>query len=244
LKNFYQYDEFVRVYLAVDIRNTCDHEQLGLQQLSSQVSVSAYSQEPFTLAKSIGSRRLRKLSKELPDEASIDKFLTDLRWRQTSSSSDRTLAIVAASILENSLQTAILAKFIPLGTKDQSMLFDGNRNGPLATFATKIRLAFALGIIGTMTREDIERIRIIRNAFAHSMSDIHFSSPEIVDICNGFQVQKLKTRTLGGGAMSRGNAQDKFIATVWFISGRLKTAVEFAANPEKFQGLSMDLELP
>ena len=76
------------------------------------------------------------------------------------------------------------------------------------------------------------------------MLDIHFSSPEIVDICNGFQVQKLKTKTLGGRVLSKGDAEDKFIATVWFISGRLKTSVEFAANPEKFQGVSMDLELP
>lgn len=166
----------------------------------------------------------------------------DLRV-QTSSSSDRTLAIVSASVPEHSLQVAILAKFVPLSSEDQSMLFDGNRNGPLATFATKIRLAFALGIVGPMTREDIERVRIIRNAFAHSMFDIHFSSPEIVDICNGFKVQKLKTRTLGGKVMSRGDAEDKYIATVWFISGRLKAGVEFAANPEAYQGRSVDLEL-
>jgi DNA-binding MltR family transcriptional regulator len=195
------------------------------------------------LAKSIGSSRLSKLSKKIPTEESLDKFVTDLRL-ETSSSSDRTLAIVAASILEHSLRVAILAKFVPLNEEDQSKLFDGNQNGPLATFSAKIRLAFALGIIGPMTREDIDRVRIIRNAFAHSMSDIHFSSPEVVDMCNGLQVQKLKTKTLGGRVMSKGSAQDKFIATVWYISGRLKLAVEKAANPKEFEGSSIDLELP
>jgi hypothetical protein len=41
-------------------------------------------------------------------------------------------------------------------------------DAPLATFSAKIRLAYALSIFGSSTRDDLDTIREIRNAFAHS----------------------------------------------------------------------------
>jgi len=48
----------------------------------------------------------------------------------------------------------------------------------------RIKMAFALGIIDNRTRDDFEKIRKLRNAFAHVPSTIRLDTPSLADSIN------------------------------------------------------------
>jgi DNA-binding MltR family transcriptional regulator len=50
---------------------------------------------------------------------------------------------------------------------------------PLGTFSSRIKIAYALGIIGGKSRHDLDIVGNIRNAFAHGMRDLAFDTKEI-----------------------------------------------------------------
>src|SRR5437762_3580943 len=84
---------------------------------------------------------------------------------------DRGTALIAAAWLDDSLELRIRAAFRPnKGTADE--LFDG----PLATFAARIKFAYLMGLIEPFARSDLDRIRRIRNEFAHSRTELFFRS--------------------------------------------------------------------
>jgi hypothetical protein len=72
-----------------------------------------------------------------------------------------------AAVLEEELERAIKLKMRPLSKSMDKDLFDG-RYAPISTFAAKIDVAYALDITTTQIHEDLNRIRLIRNNFAHS----------------------------------------------------------------------------
>src|SRR3954471_11098048 len=65
-----------------------------------------------------------------------------------------------------------------LSDTDQERLFVGD-DATLATFADRINIAFALGILGEESRNDFNAIRRIRNVFAHSVLDVEFDLPAV-----------------------------------------------------------------
>jgi hypothetical protein len=52
------------------------------------------------------------------------------------------------------------------------------------SFAYKISKAEGLGLIGSQTTSNLEVIRLVRNAFAHSLSEIEFTTPEVERACS------------------------------------------------------------
>ena len=96
----------------------------------------------------------------------------------------------AASVLttigaiEDVLDAVIKSRMVVLSRKMESRLFRGY--GPLSTFAAKIDIAFALGLLSDQDYADMQIIRKVRNEFAHSRSVIGFEKKEIADL-----VQKL-----------------------------------------------------
>jgi hypothetical protein len=86
-----------------------------------------------------------------------------------------------AAHLESEL-TAAIESTLPRLTQDQRYeLFE--QDGPLATFARKIAMASALGIIGPKAKENFRLIQHVRNAFAHHRIPIEFSTPEVHAVC-------------------------------------------------------------
>jgi DNA-binding MltR family transcriptional regulator len=53
-------------------------------------------------------------------------------------------------------------------------------SGPLRSFYTKIAMGYALGIYDKNIRSDLNIVRTIRNAFAHSKKLIQFDHPAVV----------------------------------------------------------------
>jgi DNA-binding MltR family transcriptional regulator len=98
-------------------------------------------------------------------------------------SSDQAEALILASLLDDVLKQAIIARMRKnLSTGDISAMFDNE--APLATFSARIALAYGLEIIGQKTRADLHCIRDIRNAFAHARISLTFDTPEISHACS------------------------------------------------------------
>jgi hypothetical protein len=120
---------------------------------------------------------LKRLSRERPNL--VDTLLHSENLRLAD---DRAAAIVVSTRLEDELKELILSKMIPLNQTEIAKLFVGD--SPVASFSAKISLAYALGSIGKQSRDDLNLVRLIRNAFAHARKPITFETTEIATACN------------------------------------------------------------
>ena len=95
---------------------------------------------------------------------------------------DRGAAIIGSTLVEWMLEYALLQKFRALSSDDYTRLFRGD-SGPLSTLSAKTKLAYALEICSKEERNEIDWIREIRNAFAHTLIPLSFKTKEIADMC-------------------------------------------------------------
>jgi DNA-binding MltR family transcriptional regulator len=72
------------------------------------------------------------------------------------------------------------------------------RDGPLENFYGKNHLGYALGIYGSTTLSNLEAVRRIRNAFAHSPLRITFETKQVAA-----EAQKIKLERLELGELNR-----------------------------------------
>ena len=86
-------------------------------------------------------------------------------------------ALVSGAIVEEWLQKILLLRMRPVSNRLAKRIFD--RYGPLSTFAAKIDIAYAFGLLDETTFNDLRVIKEIRNKFAHSIEVTHFRSDEI-----------------------------------------------------------------
>ncbi len=93
----------------------------------------------------------------------------------TRAETDRGRALVAASLIEEMLEE-VLRGFL-LENSATKKIFDAP-NAPLSTFSAKVSASRALGLISHEEFRDIELVRKIRNAFAHSVL-CSFGDPKI-----------------------------------------------------------------
>lgn len=122
---------------------------------------------------------------------------------------DRAIALICATVLEQSIERAMLHKLVPLSGAEERRIFSDD-GAPLASFDAKIRIAFALGVIGPLARTDLGTIRSIRNAFAHSRLRINFDTPEVKAAVDQLSLEK-RFLTI---ARTKDGARDRFIDTV------------------------------
>ncbi len=94
--------------------------------------------------------------------------------------SDRAAALVIAANTDNALRYGLSRRFAVAYEDDR--LF-GN-DSPMDTFDKKIRMAAAVQLIGPETENNLQIVKQIRNAFAHSNIPLTFRTPEIVAVCS------------------------------------------------------------
>jgi hypothetical protein len=103
---------------------------------------------------------------------------------------DRTAAIVAASLVENNLALVIIKRLRePLDDVEIKRLFD-ERGAVLSTFADKIDIGFALNLYDKMARDDLHRIREIRNQFAHHLEVRNFDHTDVSGKCDALNASR------------------------------------------------------
>ena len=97
---------------------------------------------------------------------------------------DRSIAIVGATIIETQLEKLLSVHLVDNNKLKKKAL---DYNGFLGTFSAKINACFLLGLISKNLYNDIDRIRDIRNTFAHNLIDCNFNNHYIKS-----EVHKLK----------------------------------------------------
>ena len=99
----------------------------------------------------------------------------------------RTIAILGGTFLEMALEH-ILRAYFPEDEKEVDNLFDYNQ--PLGTFSGKISMAFCLGLIDKLIKDDLTLVRKIRNEFAHELF-ANFDNAKISSWCNELKFHKV-----------------------------------------------------
>jgi len=102
--------------------------------------------------------------------------------------SDRAACIIVSSMVERDLERALIRR-LSMGFKLHKPRVDKlfERDGALSSFAGEINLIYALNIIESITKHDLDTVRRIRNIFAHSAIPISFTDREVAN-----EIQKLQ----------------------------------------------------
>jgi hypothetical protein len=111
----------------------------------------------------------------------IDPFSTHSVFGKTYRRTHSGLAIVIAAIYDNKLEQCLRLAMPPMTKKLYNELFD-SMHGALGSFANKITMAYALKIITSDIYSDLNKIRKIRNTFAHSKDILSFESESIAPL--------------------------------------------------------------
>lgn len=98
---------------------------------------------------------------------------------ELSEETDRGMALITTSFIDELLRRVLLAYFIE--GKTSSSLVEGF-NAPLGTLATRASAAVALGLVSYKEFAEIEIIRKIRNKFAHHVH-VSFKDASVSDLC-------------------------------------------------------------
>jgi hypothetical protein len=110
--------------------------------------------------------------------------------------SDRASAVLWAAVAETAL-TALLKAKLRTTPDEKRRLFGAE--GPLGTFSSKTAIAYAISLIGPVTRRDLDLIRLLRNEFAHSRKHFGFDSEPVAAVC-----EQLKTPDTDGASIPFG----------------------------------------
>ena len=99
----------------------------------------------------------------------------------SSDTDDRATAILVATLPEVSLIGPIA-----YSTRREAMIEEGFwcDRAPYRHFNNRISKAASVGLIGSKTTSNLDIIRRVRNAFAHSLSEIEFTTPEVERACS------------------------------------------------------------
>lgn len=165
----------------------------------------------------------------MPDEEDIAPLLSSLQDMDA-----RGAALIMASILDNMLEYAITLFFVELGKTKFDNIFR-SKQAPLASFSSKISVAYALGIITDEVRAQLDRVRSIRNAFAHSMKAIDFDHEIVASECN-----KLSPSVIYGSKFAADTPREKFLSSATVIGIAI---ISFIKDREEAIG-SGDLKAP
>ena len=88
---------------------------------------------------------------------------------------------------DNALQYG-LSRRLAVAYEDNRLFGNGS---PMDTFDKKVRMAVALQLIGPETENNLQVVKQVRNAFAHSNIPITFKTTEIANLCRFLVLPKL-----------------------------------------------------
>ena len=89
-----------------------------------------------------------------------------MMFNEQQSTDDRTIAIIAASYLDELLEH-ILVSFMVDDEKEMKRLV--SFDGPMGTYSSRTTSAYCLGLIPSTVRDDLRTVGKIRNKFAHQL---------------------------------------------------------------------------
>jgi mannitol operon repressor len=109
----------------------------------------------------------------------LSRFLRELQTE-----SDRGLALVGASVVDDKLGSTLRSFFVDC--KAVPKLVDA-ASAPLGTFSSRVDVCLALGLIDQFEYDEITLIRKVRNEFAHGLHGTTFRTEPIAGLCSGLK---------------------------------------------------------
>ncbi len=88
----------------------------------------------------------------------------------------RALILTVAAFAEDTLGSLLGAFLLP---HDASRQLLAGFNAPLGTFSSRIKAAYALGLVTKGQFDDLEHLRKIRNSFSHTWKPISLDAPSV-----------------------------------------------------------------
>jgi len=125
--------------------------------------------------------------------------------------SDRAMGVIGAADLDEDLGDLLRTFFIDHTEFADNLL---SEHGVLGAFASRIKIAFALGLISEGEYKNLDLIREIRKRFAHRPGfEFSFETPEIKDRCLRLQTPK----EVNGQFKQTGSPRDRYMTTCTFL---------------------------
>jgi hypothetical protein len=117
---------------------------------------------------------LQKLIRSVPEGEQVYEILASLagNFEENEHAFDRMAAIVGATFVEYALKKAICHHLTPDPEDPEFDRLFYNDGAPLWEFSNRVKMAKSLGILEDGEYERLTHIRLIRNAFAHTMTPI------------------------------------------------------------------------
>lgn len=101
--------------------------------------------------------------------------------------SDRSIALVAVSVLDELLRELLMDNFI----EDDKLIKEVfSVKGALGQFDDKIKLAFVMGKISKVDYDLLIKIQKVRNKFAHKVLGVSFEENDIKNLCSTITLPK------------------------------------------------------
>jgi DNA-binding MltR family transcriptional regulator len=144
--------------------------------------------------------------------------------KQLDKETDRGCALVAASYLENRLKAVLQAQMVKHKAAEE--IFDSQQ--ALSTFSAKIKVAYLLGIVSHEVYSDLNRIRDIRNAFAHNLEIDSFVHARVAEKCA--LLENVQQEWLPSDEQSP--ARKKFSKCAMAIEGILESCLAQSQRPK------------
>jgi len=136
-------------------------------------------------------------------------------------------ALLACAWLADSLGEALKTRLLP---DPQSLKILFTNRGALADFQPRIHLAYAIRLIEKDFRDELERIRDIRNEFAHLRDPVDFSDRSIRDRCQNLETARLFEEAASDTFES---PYDRFIVSVGLLAGMLVAEAKQPSSPHR-----------
>jgi DNA-binding MltR family transcriptional regulator len=154
------------------------------------------------------------------DQEDLSRFLTELQTE-----TDRGLALVAASVLDDKLR-GVLTAFFAENSAASRLLDSGN--APLGTFSSRADACHALGLIDDFEHQEITLVRKVRNEFAHGLHGTRFQTEPIRGFCSS-----LKSNLPEDAGHPTTDARFRFINSVVSLVSRLYYRSEWVAKERR-----------
>lgn len=147
---------------------------------------------------------LKAISRKPPMPEDLVAVITEVQ----ADKADRASALIVASMLQTALKRLVLVKLVELTETEMDGLF--GRDAPMSTFSGLIRIAYAFGLVDEEIKRDLDRIREIRNAFAHASIPITFETKEVAHACEGLLAYKYRPIGMQVGSVKHTLARKQY----------------------------------
>jgi hypothetical protein len=145
---------------------------------------------------------LAHLSRQDPTPQYFSAFFIEVNAEKN----DRGAAILLAANAELCLRYAIKRHLVTIDEAERTLF---HSSGPLRSFEAKIRIGFTMGLFGEQTKQNLDCIKAIRNAFAHAIIPMSFETAEVKAVCELMTAPEiLPPRTVDETGKARGILPD------------------------------------